>query len=157
WFIEVASHDVYTARNPAPPADQRTGIYWSAKVFRVDNDDVLNMLKVKGRSGLSYSFKELYDNYGTIEEEAAKAVEGQVNKRDLCQNRPRELAKRHSEFKKINQQYVHSLPPKEPGGKWETPVEVSRDLKNQAFDEARTAIRAKMEAEKINPNELSDE
>src|SRR5262249_38085108 len=98
WFIEVASHDVYNARNPAPPADQRTGIFWSAKVFKVDNDDVLNLLKVKGRSGLRYSLKEMYDNYGKFEAEAAKAEEVPEAKRDLFQNRLVELAKRHSEF-----------------------------------------------------------
>src|SRR6516225_9885940 len=37
WFIDVASHEPVDLLNAVPPASERTGYYWNATVFRIDN------------------------------------------------------------------------------------------------------------------------
>src|SRR5258708_1903242 len=46
WFIEVVSHEPFDPR-ALPPKDDRTGLFWSAQVFKIDNDGILNVLKLK--------------------------------------------------------------------------------------------------------------
>src|SRR5260221_12716782 len=100
WFIDVASQKPFDHENPAPPLKERSGTFWSAAVFRIDNDDVLKMLKLKPHSPFRYALKDIYDNYDAFEKEARKAEKVPAAQRDLYQVKLLELREHIVEFAK---------------------------------------------------------
>src|SRR5207248_8142763 len=128
---------------------QRSDLFWSATVFRVDNDAVLNVLKLKPRSGFRYALKEFVDNYGTFDSEVKKASKVPEAQRDLYQARLIELRQHVEEFLKVNQQEIYALPPLTPGGKWESPAEVRREKRGRALSDALKALATRQGVERV--------
>lgn len=132
WFIEVAAFEPPSRDNGAK--ENRSGIVWSAPAFRIDNDQVLQMLGLKPRSGLSYALKEFYDEFGKLQSEGDKAKAVAPDKRDLYQLKVLEFGSHLEQFVRINQHDVTILPPLEEGGKWESPAEVRSRMHEQVRD-----------------------
>jgi ABC-type transport system involved in cytochrome c biogenesis permease subunit len=77
WYLEIAG---------APKLEESRA--WGYKFIRVDNDQVLNLLKLKPREGFRYSLKEVLgdkpeDMLKTIGREAARAEKKQEERREL--------------------------------------------------------------------------
>ena len=86
WFLDTAS---------AP--DPTDGPAAKAAVFRIENDDVRNLLDLPRREGYRYSLREVLaetkgrQNYAKLRDAAAKAMEVPEKKRDLFQVKVLEL------------------------------------------------------------------
>jgi ABC-type transport system involved in cytochrome c biogenesis permease subunit len=155
WFIEAAAFEPPTREHPVPN-ESRTGITWSAETFRIDNDQVAQLLDLKLRSGLSYALRDFYDNFDKLASESEKAKDVDPARRDLYQTKLLEFRSHLDEFLKINQHFVAVLPPLTEGGKWETPAEVKHTLEERARKAVGPALRKKHNLDNRNFRELPE-
>ena len=103
WALDVMSGRV--------GADGKAPVWVDHKVFRITNDQVLNLLGLEERSGFRYSLREILtgdpnrghqeDNFQKLMTEAAKADDREASQRDLYQTKVLELAKSVSLFRKL--------------------------------------------------------
>src|SRR5262245_28956793 len=90
-----------------------------AKVFRIDNDQLLQMLGLKRREGLRYSIDEFAAKTRELFEEAAKADDTDPKKRDAFQVKALELAQHLKLYLKLSHfEQMIALPPDREGGDW---------------------------------------
>ncbi|HET6575339.1 MAG TPA: cytochrome c biogenesis protein CcsA [Fimbriiglobus sp.] len=84
WFLDVATTSA-----------GKSGGAVDYKVFRIENDQVLNMLGLKRREGLRYSLKEIVldseTKYAKLQDAVAKAKKVDAKQRDLFQVKVLEL------------------------------------------------------------------
>ena len=156
WFIETAAFEAPNRDRPSSK-ENRTGIIWTADTFRIDNDQVIQLLGLKPRSGLSYSLKEFYDGFDKLEAEAEKARKVEPANRDKYQVKLLEFHNHLGEFVRINQHDVAILPPLEAGGKWQTPAEVKHDMQERIREKIGKAFRQKHNLENRNFRDFPEE
>jgi ABC-type transport system involved in cytochrome c biogenesis permease subunit len=110
WFMDVAAATAGTSGG-APEYD----------VFRVENDQVANLLGLKRREGLRYSLKEIIGDekkYSALREAAAKANAVSEKERDLFQAKVLELWKHVGIYHDIWQGESPLLLPPADGKEW---------------------------------------
>jgi ABC-type transport system involved in cytochrome c biogenesis permease subunit len=115
WALDVMSG------RPGP--DGKTPLWVDHKVFRITNDQVLNLLGLEERSGFRYSLREVLtgdpehprqdgDNLQRLMTEADQADHREAAERDLFQIKVLELGKNVALFRKI---LAHQTPLMVPG------------------------------------------
>ncbi len=82
------------------------------KVFRIENDEVLNTLGLEPRSGLRYAVDEFVDKMGVIEEQATRAQQVEDGSRTLYQRKIVQLAQQIQLFINLSRwEDPHLIPP----------------------------------------------
>ncbi|MFL5340813.1 MAG: cytochrome c biogenesis protein [Gemmataceae bacterium] len=137
WLMEVMAFDADTIHSDS----DRTGTVWSAKVFKIDNEQLLNLLGLQGRSGLRYALKEFADKFDKVTDEAKKAQAKPKEKRTLYDAKVLEFRTRVEEFLKINQLDVRVLPPVAEGEQWGSILD-----KKAAWGQEEDMMKAAQEA-----------
>ncbi len=124
WFLDTASSTTATAGG--------AGDY---QVFKVENDQVLNLLGLKRREGYRYSLKELIgdeDKYRALREAAAKANAAKPSDRDLFQNKVLELWRHIGIYHEVWQGEAPLVLPPAGGKEWRVPGSPDRQAEEEA-------------------------
>lgn len=125
WFADVLFSDW---AKTGSSGEQRVGPAWEAPVFRIDNDQVVQMLGLQPRSGFRYALKEFYDRWPKLEAEVDRARETPKEKRDKYQVRLLELSGKLSEFVRVRSSAILTIPPREEGKKWLSLYDRKREI-----------------------------
>ncbi|MFO0848715.1 MAG: cytochrome c biogenesis protein ResB [Gemmataceae bacterium] len=132
WLLDAASG----TKDP--------GVAAKYHLFRIENDQVMNLLQLKRREGLRYSVDEMKERFDEFDQAARKALEKDPKQRDLFEAKLLELRKHIEKYLEVWQgQAPILLPPTGSGLDWRTPAEAKRASVQAAFQ----AIRSKLEAE----------
>jgi ABC-type transport system involved in cytochrome c biogenesis permease subunit len=137
WFLESISND--------SDADTGTGPFWNTKAFKIDNDQIRNVLSLPTRSGLRYTLNEFGSKFKVLQVEHDKALETPREKRDLYQEKLLEFYDRLTEFTRVSQLFVRAVPPKSPGADWESLGERRKRCMDEAEDIAQQKTIAKFD------------
>jgi len=110
WILDVMS---------AGPRLENNRAALEHKVFRIENDQVLNLLGLQPRSGFRYAIAEFLSRFSDLDREIERAMHVEKERRDLFDNKVLEL----SEHLKVFLDLAHwknprALPPLG-GGEWE--------------------------------------
>lgn len=131
WYLDVLSAGGIEARGAA----------WKHKVIRIDNETLLNELKLPVRDGLRYSLDELkssFNQIATAGDKAEKKVKA-GGKLDTTEMKYEELVKRiNTIFQLAAERGPLLLPPQSEGESWASLGE----LRRKARDAAMTAVQA---------------
>jgi ABC-type transport system involved in cytochrome c biogenesis permease subunit len=107
------------------------GVSTSHKVFRIENDQVLQVLGLKPRPGFRYALNEMEKGLENFYKEANRARQVPEKQRDLFDNKLLELAQHFELFIELAQRSVpHFVPPSQPGAKWRTLEEAYHNNEN---------------------------
>jgi ABC-type transport system involved in cytochrome c biogenesis permease subunit len=109
--------------------DGKTPLWIDHKVFRITNDQVLNLLGLSERSGFRYSLREVLTgdadhptpddtNLQKLMTEAAKAEAREAGQRDLYEIKVLELAKNVALFRRILGRQTPLMVPGKPNEEW---------------------------------------
>jgi ABC-type transport system involved in cytochrome c biogenesis permease subunit len=135
WLLEImVSDDPY--RGPAS----------EEPVFRIDNEQLLQLLELPGKPGsYRYSIKEIRPKFGKFLGALKTARELNENKRDLFHSKVLELASRLETYEQLARHLVPKLIPKEQGSDtWLTLAEIDEQavqpFAQQAEAEARDEV-----------------
>jgi ABC-type transport system involved in cytochrome c biogenesis permease subunit len=115
WYADALFSDLLTS---AKSIETRVGPVWEARVFRIDNDQVVQMLGLQPRTGFRYALKEFFDRWPLLEAEVDRARETPKEKRDKYQIRLLELSGKLSEFVRVRSSAILTIPPREGSPKW---------------------------------------
>jgi ABC-type transport system involved in cytochrome c biogenesis permease subunit len=125
WYMDAAS---------ASPAD--TGAAGKARIFRVENDQLWDMLKLKRREGLRYSYEEIGPRLDALMEAGEKAVNRPAKERSLFDAKVLELGGHLEVFQHVMQGRGRTaaavLPPLAEGGEWRQPGRALADIRTDA-------------------------
>lgn len=146
WLVEAMSAD---AKN-----DSRKSLIWTAETFKIDNDQLRNLLALKGHSGLRYSLNAIGDKFDVLQAETEKASQTSKDRRDLYQTKLLEFAGRLEEFSRINRLDIRAVPPQTPGGEWESLADRRKKYSTQATEVTREKTRAKFALDKVSFDQL---
>lgn len=144
WLADAMFSDVHGVHGRK---FSRTGPAWEAKIFRIDNEQLVGMLGLKARPGLRYSLAEFYDRIGDLQREVAKAEKVAKNERDLYQNKLLEFEQHVTQFLRLSHFAVTLIPPAEAGAGWDSQYAKKKSLMDdpswfeQARAEAAGAVR----------------
>ena len=128
WYLKTMTG---LPSNPGPSAAYR--------IFRVENDRLIEMMKVERREGLRYSLAELQPQFGALEQAAEKAAKIPAVERDLFSNKVLELNSHLRYFIGVmTGTDVLALPP-EDGKPWRQPGE-----SNKVVDRANSQFQQEM-------------
>ena len=132
WLLEVLASD-----------DPNHGKAGEFPVFRIDNEQVLQLLELKYKPGsYRYSIKEIRPKFDAFIKALKTAEELDENKRDLYHAKIIELANRLRTYEALARHATPTLIPKEKGSaEWLTLAEIDEKVaKNkQLYQEARAA------------------
>jgi ABC-type transport system involved in cytochrome c biogenesis permease subunit len=107
-------------RNP-----HRTGESEAYKVFRIDNDQVLNLLRLEPRTGLRYSIEEFAAQWKKIVESSKRAGEMDAKQRDLFDVKILDLRRHLELYLEVAQDLKPQVVPSESKpGEWHSLAEV---------------------------------
>jgi ABC-type transport system involved in cytochrome c biogenesis permease subunit len=150
WYLDIAS---------APKLEDSRA--WGYKFIRIENDQVLNLLKLKPREGFRYSLKEVlgdkpHDTLKTIEREADRVQKKQQKRLelDLFDRQVLKLNEHLGEFYGLVEWRVPlvvpptTLTPTSPDEDWRSLADVMRDLM-QRLDEKNTDLFEAVQFEAI--------
>jgi ABC-type transport system involved in cytochrome c biogenesis permease subunit len=120
WLLETMS--TFDPLDHAPSEEEvRRAPSVNAKVFRIDNDQVLGAIGLRSRPGFRYSFLELLERSHTIQRQAEQAASRRPGERDLFETRILELWEKITTFRRIAQVEVpHVAPPASPDDEWKS-------------------------------------
>ena len=144
WLMEVISYD---ARS-----DSHTGLLWTIDTFKIDNDQIRNVLGLKGRPGLRYKLSELEDKLEILQKERDKASQVPKERRDLYQEKLLEFASRLSEFVRLNQLGFRGIPAETQGSEWASVGDRKTEHLEKAKQEAASRAYVKFGAH-FDPND----
>jgi len=132
WLLDVMTSQV--SRNPSP-ADK-------AKVFRIENDQVLDLLALAPRSGFRYAIEEFSDKLEKLEKEVDKAKSNPKKQQDKFDAECIELARHLERYIQLARatEFLQMVPPETPGGDWLTIREAF--VKEQQDGEENKPMRA---------------
>ncbi len=117
WYLKTMTG---LPGNPGPSAAYR--------IFRVENDRLIEMMKLERREGLRYSLTELQPQFDALEKAAEKADKTPAAERDLFSNKVLELNSHLRYFIGVmTGTDVLALPP-EDGKPWRQPGESGRTI-----------------------------
>jgi ABC-type transport system involved in cytochrome c biogenesis permease subunit len=111
--------DVFSQRVPAPSKDGLPAAFHH-KVFRIENDQVLNVLELKPRPGsYRYSFAEIGPKLSVVRDQEQLARRQDAQHRNLYQEKIIELARHLHLFLTLSKTLEPSMvPPEREGGSW---------------------------------------
>lgn len=142
WYLEAL----------ATGGRRHRGAAWKQKIFRIDNEQVLQELELKTVSGLRYSLDDIGPKLARIEARS-RAADQKVKKGekpDLTDAKFEELHSHIGRFLKLAEfGGPLLLPPAEPGGKWDS----LGDFRQKAQQDAFAELRAKI---KLTPEEMKN-
>ncbi len=121
---------------------RHTGLLWTTETFKIDNDQIRNVLGLKGHPGFRYKLTELEDKFETLQKEREKAEKTPKENRDLYQTKLLEFASRLSEFVRVNQLAFRGIPPESLASEWTSIA----DRKAEYLDKARKEAAAKADS-----------
>jgi ABC-type transport system involved in cytochrome c biogenesis permease subunit len=87
-------------------------------VFRIENDQLLSMLRLEQRSGLRYSLAELKPQFGPLSQQVARTQQVPEKQRTPFQNAAMELAQKLNVFTSIVQWQTPLIVPPAEGDQW---------------------------------------
>jgi ABC-type transport system involved in cytochrome c biogenesis permease subunit len=114
WFLDAASS---TSQAPGHAPEY--------KLFRIDNDQVRNLLGLKPRAGFRYSLKEIIsepENYKSLREAVVNAKKVPQKERDLFQNKVLELWGHIGTYHEVWQGESPMMLPPGDGREWRAPA-----------------------------------
>jgi ABC-type transport system involved in cytochrome c biogenesis permease subunit len=117
WLMEVASNESVSNRSAR-----------DLKVFRIEHEQVRDLLKLERREGLRYSLSEIGPRYGAFLQAEAKAARVPAKERDLFQVKVLELSHHLQIFLKIAHGRNPLVLPPDGSREWESPAEVSEEF-----------------------------
>jgi ABC-type transport system involved in cytochrome c biogenesis permease subunit len=135
WLLDVITSQVPT---PSDAANQY-------KVFRIEHDRVLELLKLQPRPGsYRYSIDEIGPEIGKLQSEAVRADGIEPAKRDLYDVKILELAKHLQTYIDLAQlRKIRLVPPAYEGEEWQTFPQIDEEV---LLAKARQPVQAEMEA-----------
>lgn len=108
WLLDVMASEL----QERPVAEHH-------RVFRIDNDQVLNFLGLQARPGFRYAVAELRQRWSGIEREARRASSLERGRRDLFDEKILELASQLQWYLGIARMEIpHAVPPAGPNEEW---------------------------------------
>jgi ABC-type transport system involved in cytochrome c biogenesis permease subunit len=113
WLLDVITSKI--SRVPFPGPSERV------KVFRIQNDQLLDLLGLAPRSGFRYSIEEFADKLPKLQEKASHARDIPVKQQDLFDAKSIELAEHlqtYIQFSELDK--MEMVPPEAAGGEWLT-------------------------------------
>ena len=116
WFMEVASNDP-DVRSPAA----------ELRVFRIEHDQVRELLKLQRREGLRYSLKEMAPRYAAFLMAVSEAEKRPAKQRDLYEAKLLELSSHIQIFLQIGHSRVPLTLPPTGDQLWTSPARLSED------------------------------
>jgi ABC-type transport system involved in cytochrome c biogenesis permease subunit len=153
WLLELMASD-----------DPNKGMAAEARVFKVDNENLKNLLKLPNRSGLRYSWKEITDNPEFTN--FLRALESARNldekKRDLEKAKIIELGNRLQLYLTLARRQSPTLIPPEPGAtEWQSLGEIDEKVKPRvamtAQQRARMEAVQMFQASKMDPKDITQD
>jgi ABC-type transport system involved in cytochrome c biogenesis permease subunit len=132
WLLDVMTNEQSSKR--------RAEKY---KTFRIDNEQVLNLVGLEGRSGLRYSIEEFGAKIPALEKQATRAGKLDPKQRDLFDQKLVELAQHLELYIKLAKGQVPlAVPPEEEGDDWKSYAEIDAQARQTAL------MRIKAEADR---------
>jgi ABC-type transport system involved in cytochrome c biogenesis permease subunit len=147
WLLDV----MVSAPGQGGPADKH-------KVFRIVNDQVLSLLGLEPRSGFRYALEEFFPRLEEFYKQAKRAQAAQKSesdkKLDLYDTKLLELADHFERYVLLSTfQSPRTIPPANPGEKWQAYAQIEANAK----EATRDRIRAALVAEGVDLDKLNDE
>jgi ABC-type transport system involved in cytochrome c biogenesis permease subunit len=118
WLLDVIACDVKDELNPA----------LHHRVFRIDNQEVLDLLGLPARSGYRYALAEFRDRLTLLEEKSKEVAQVTANRRTVFQQKLNETAGHVRAFIDLIGflQSEKIIPPAKTGGEWRTFPETAK-------------------------------
>ncbi|HLW66215.1 MAG TPA: cytochrome c biogenesis protein CcsA [Gemmataceae bacterium] len=119
WALDVMSFD----------PDDKDSPVWNYEVFRIENDQVLNLLGLKPKEGFRYKLKDFSDKFEKLQAELDRIKKVPENNRTLYDNKIVQLKTHLDEFLKLRS--LHDpllLPPGSAGEEWRSLQEVEEEI-----------------------------
>ncbi len=113
WLLDVMTSKISHVPFPGPAE--------KARVFRIENDQVLDLLGLAPRSGFRYAIEEFADKLGKLQEKASQAQSIPPKQQDKYDAKSIELAQHlqtYIQFSELDK--MEMVPPDAPGGEWLT-------------------------------------
>jgi ABC-type transport system involved in cytochrome c biogenesis permease subunit len=145
WLMEAMSTD--------KELDNRKGLIWTSETFKIDNEQIRNVLALKGRSGLRYTLNEISNKFEMLQAEIDKARETPKDRRDLYQVKLLEFGDRLERFVRVNQLDIRAIPTPSQDADWESLADRRRKHSKAA---ARTADEKTMAQFSLNTVKFKD-
>jgi ABC-type transport system involved in cytochrome c biogenesis permease subunit len=100
------------------------------KVFRIENDQLLNMLGLQRRSGLRYSIEEMLPKFNELEDQAEQAMAREAKQRDLFDQKVLDL-RHHLELymELASWKSPLAIPPEDGGENWKNIEEAVQEAR----------------------------
>lgn len=134
WLLDVMTSKISQAPFPGPAE--------KVKVFRIENDQLLDLLGLAPRSGFRYAIEEFADRLPPLQEKATKARETPAKERNLFDAKSMELAQHlqmYIQFSELDGFEI--VPPEAAGEPWLTFREaIVRQQQNGQPNEAAMAV-----------------
>lgn len=139
WYIDVFDSQ-----------DKLTSKAAEHKVFRIDNDQVLSLLKLQPRPEFfRYSWKEIEPRYFEFRAEAMKVARKGKKKLDLRDDKIKDLAKKLELYQQLSSGHAPFLiPPQQEGEEWQAMESIDRQIRyttSERFTAFQTALRKELE------------
>ncbi|HEV2949580.1 MAG TPA: cytochrome c biogenesis protein CcsA [Gemmataceae bacterium] len=113
WLLDVMTNKISKVPFPGPAE--------KAKVFRIENDHVLDLLGLAPRSGFRYSIEEFADKLPQLQEKADNAQKVPAKEQNLFEAKSIELAQHLQMYIRLSEfEGVELVPPEMAGGTWLT-------------------------------------
>jgi ABC-type transport system involved in cytochrome c biogenesis permease subunit len=113
WLLDVMTSKVSSVPFPGPAE--------KAKVFRIENDKVLDLLGLTPRSGFRYAIEEFADKLAQLQEKASEAQKVPSKEQTLFDAKAIELAQHLQMYIRLSEfEGVDIVPPEKPGETWLT-------------------------------------
>jgi ABC-type transport system involved in cytochrome c biogenesis permease subunit len=113
WLLDVMTSKISKVPFPCPAE--------KAKVFRIENDHVLDLLGLAPRSGFRYAIEEFADKLPQLQEKASNAQMVPAKEQTLFDAKSIELAQHLQMYIRLSEfEGVELVPPEMAGGTWLT-------------------------------------
>jgi ABC-type transport system involved in cytochrome c biogenesis permease subunit len=114
------------------------------KVFRIDHDQVIALLGLERRKGLTYGFDELLPRVSHLHREAERVDKINPKQRDPYEKKVWDVHQHVTLYVGLargNAKTLHLIAPSFPGDKWKTLPEALRDLPGRGEEDDAAALR----------------
>lgn len=149
WFIDTASA---SANDP--------GVAGEYEIFRIENNELLDVLGLKNRKGLRYSVNEMRDKFEQFDKAAKSALDRPVDKRSVYDKYVLEVRKHLEIYLKVWQGYEPLLLPPlgDDDTDWRSWAEAREASTRKSVDRIRARMAkegiAELEPEKFSPEQM---
>jgi ABC-type transport system involved in cytochrome c biogenesis permease subunit len=127
WLLDVMSSKISKIPFPGPAE--------KAKVFRIENDHVLDLLGLAPRSGFRYAIEEFADKLLQLQEKASNARKVPAKEQNLFEAKSIELAQHLETYLQLaDMDSVAIVPPESTGGNWLTLREAIVQIQQNGVD-----------------------